>query len=365
MFSHIVGNDHIKAYLDRMVQRNVISNSMLFAGPDGIGKSLFAEAFARLIICADDPKLSHRHKLETGNHPDLHIYRPEGKIGMHSINAMRQFNEEVYLPPYETKRKVFIIHDADRMLPYSANALLKTFEEPSLDSVIILVSSSPELLLPTIMSRCRAVYFHLLSEDEIARVLVDKGALAEEEAKKLASLSRGSLGNAFRLMHGEQNTMREMVLQLFAQGKCTHYKDLADKAKQISDVIEQAAELVEETAKKDMIKESTEKLTAVQRQSLEKEVEGLGAMKTARDAQALFDVILSWHRDLHLLLVNGSPQYIFHKDYRQSLEQTIQRGGILTIEAVQKAVNDAKLALERSTSLHLCLESLFLRLNLL
>jgi DNA polymerase-3 subunit delta' len=119
-FDDIIGNDQIKNYLAGMVEKRMIAQSLLFAGPDGIGKSLFAQSFAKLIVGAKNP-----------SHPDIYHYHTEGKIGMHSIQSMRQFSEEVYLGPYEAKKKVFIIHDAHRMLTYSANALLKTFEEPA------------------------------------------------------------------------------------------------------------------------------------------------------------------------------------------------------------------------------------------
>ena len=138
MFKHILGNDQIKFFLSQTLKLGTVGNSLLFAGPDGVGKSLFAEAFAKALISQDDPKGSHRDKIESGNHPDIRVYRPEGKIGMHSLGSMRQFTEEVYQSPFEAKFKVFIIHDADRMLPASSNALLKTFEEPLQNSIIIL-----------------------------------------------------------------------------------------------------------------------------------------------------------------------------------------------------------------------------------
>jgi DNA polymerase III delta prime subunit len=92
-------------------------------------------------------------------HPDVHIYLPEGKSGMHSIDNMRQFIDEMPLPPFVAPVKVFIIDEAERMLPTSSNALLKTCEEPPPDTCIILLSSEPEALLPTILSRCRKVIF--------------------------------------------------------------------------------------------------------------------------------------------------------------------------------------------------------------
>src|ERR1700722_5271577 len=146
--AEITGNEPIKKYLCRMVEADTIPQSLLFAGPEDADKELFAIAFAKMLV-----------RTENAIHPDIRIYKPEGKIGQHSIQAMREFSEQVYLAPFEAKRKVFIIHDAHRMLSYSANVLLKTFEEPSPDSVIILISHVPDQILPTVLSRCQIIRF--------------------------------------------------------------------------------------------------------------------------------------------------------------------------------------------------------------
>ena len=84
-FASLVGNEFAKTALLRMHALQRVPNTLLFFGPDGVGKGLFARAFASLLLNAvESSKLSH------GNHPDLHIYQPEGKSGMHSIEAMRQ-----------------------------------------------------------------------------------------------------------------------------------------------------------------------------------------------------------------------------------------------------------------------------------
>jgi DNA polymerase-3 subunit delta' len=180
MFDHILGNERNKSYLTTALERKMVGNSWLFAGPDGIGKSLFAEAFAKALIGIEgNPK----------THPDVRIYLPEGKVGMHSIAKMREFTEEVYLSPAVGSKRIFIIHDADRMLPTSANALLKTFEEPLEDAVIILLSSLPGSLLPTVLSRCRTLYFQPLPAAEIENYLVNALKKSPEEASKIAGLS--------------------------------------------------------------------------------------------------------------------------------------------------------------------------------
>lgn len=138
--------------LDQMLEKGQVASTLLFAGPKNVAHLGLAKEFAKKLMGKE-----HWPKIDSGHHPDLHLYQIEGKSGTHSILSLHHLIEEVFLPPLEAKVKVFIIEDAHRMLPASSNALLKTLEEPTLDSVIILITDRPELLLPTIVSRCRRV----------------------------------------------------------------------------------------------------------------------------------------------------------------------------------------------------------------
>lgn len=364
-FSHIIGNEHIKRYLVRMAEKNAIANTLLFSGPDGVGKKLFAEAFAKMLLCSNDPEGTHRRKVESGNHPDIRIFHPEGKIGMHSIDTMRQLSEEVYLSPYEAQKKVFIIQDAERMLSYSSNALLKTFEEPPSWCIIILLTSNPETMLPTILSRCCMLRFHTLSENEIIELLRVKWQKKEDEAKMLAAFSGGSAGKAFKLVDKGGDPIRERLLTLLSQGKMQTYIKLMEAASEISNQIEATKQSVEEAARESLLKSFPKDLTSSQKHLIDKEVDGIIAMQFMQDAQSLFDVILYWYRDVELVAANGCRSFLLNPDFQDAIEQVCQRGDSLSLEVVQKAISQARLALERSTSLQHCLENLFLDLNLL
>lgn len=366
MFSTIIGNDHIKEYLTRLIGKQRFGHLLLFAGPEGVGKTLFAEEFAKRVLTLDDPQGRHLYKLNAGTHPDLHIYRPEGKIGMHSIAAMRALSEEVYLPPYEAARKVFIIQDADRMLSYSANALLKTFEEPAPETLIILVSSSPEQLLPTILSRCSTFHFHALSTSELVQLLTTQKNLPAEEAQRIARLAQGSAGRADRLSRQTEDPLRQAVLKMLALGRFESYSALLAKVKELADFMESSTKNAEAASKEELLKGYCDKLSAVQRESLEKEIEGVAAMRLQREAEAFFDLLLAWHRDLHLLSVKGDHKLLLLPDYLKELQQALSANPkLLPLETLFEAIKTAKLALARSTGLALCLENLYLRLNML
>lgn len=317
-FEHILGNDHVKECLVNMVRKQAVGNSLLFAGPEEASKDQFALALAKMLM----GESTH----------DLHIYRPEGKIGMHSIASMRQFCEEVYLPPYEGQYKVFIIHDAERMLSYSANALLKTFEEPALDSVIILLTNNPNALLPTILSRCRTVRFQAVSKS------------FDQKPK---------------------SPVRNEVLTLLSRGKIGTYTELSKCAAQIADLIEEIQKGEEEALKAELQKMPADQMNAFQRQAIEKEIEGAAAMGLNQHAKALLKDILSWYRDMHLIHAGGRQELLENPDFQSDIVQAYQRGEVLPLETIEKKIKETLLSLERSTALNLCLEKLFLELHLI
>ena len=365
MFDHIIGNDQVKQYLTRTVERGMAGNSLLFAGPDGVGKSLFAEAFAKLLIIQNDPKGTNKRKVESGNHPDIRVYRPEGKIGMHSILSMRNLSEEVYLAPYEADKKIFIVHEADRMLSYSANALLKTFEEPSPDTVIILISSNPSALLPTVLSRCRPIYFRPIAEEIIAQYLIAKTGAKAEEANVLAGMAQGSIGQALKLAENGESSLRQPLIEILSKGSFSGYKQLAEAAASLADKVEAGKKEIEAEARKSLLHGTGEDLSSVQKQRIEKEVEGVVTMYGMQEAFVLFDAILAWYRDLQLISVGGDPKLLLNRDVPQFLSLAFEMGRVLPLDTVQKFINDARLALQRSTSLQICLENLFLKLGFL
>ena len=352
VFDGIIGNAHIKQYLNRALDKGVLGQSLLFAGLSGIGKSLFAEACAKKILGLSDL-----------NHPDLHIYKPEGKIGLHSIDSMREFSEQVYLAPYQAPKKVFILHDADRMLSYSANALLKTFEEPSKESVIILLSSSPEALLSTILSRCRHVRFHPLKQEDICHFLKKQEGLSDEQALSLAALAEGSLGKALKLLKSPNQTLRQTLFDALSQGYFRNYQQLLALTKTLSEQMEGIKEEDRESLKAHYDKEIWANLSASQKDLIEKELDGVVATLTQSNFKTLCVDLLSWYRDLHLLSIHASPSYLINQDYQTFMQQALQRGELLPLDFVEKTIKETLLSFQRSTPLAHCLETLLLQLK--
>lgn len=145
-FKDILGQEKQKSVLSRSLERDRISHAYLFHGIRGIGKFETARVFARALNCltltgdACDGCSSCRKSM-AGNHADITEIRPDGAFI--KMAAIRELQHQIQFRPYEGKRRVFLIDEAERMNGPSANALLKTLEEPGPGNVLILVSSSP------------------------------------------------------------------------------------------------------------------------------------------------------------------------------------------------------------------------------
>lgn len=123
-----------------------LGHAYLITGPIGSGKAWLAQQLAAMRVeCAFE---------KASSHPDIHSIQPESKSRRIVIDQIRELEQSVQRKPLMASGKAVIIHDADRLQPQAANAFLKTLEEPPPNSLILLLSSLPEAILETVLSRC-------------------------------------------------------------------------------------------------------------------------------------------------------------------------------------------------------------------
>lgn len=221
-----------------MLAAGRVPGALLFAGEAGVGKKQFALELARALNCPT-PRAAEacgvcpacqrigRFKLPAADDKDAHkriVWSEHGDVGMILpfnrsiyIHAARELEHETNFRPYEGRARVFIIEDADLLGEANkpaANALLKTLEEPSPTSHIVLVTARPASLLPTIRSRCQTVRFAPLSPAEIEQHLVETRKRSGEEARLAAHLSRGRLADALSLNLDDYRAGRDAMMSV-------------------------------------------------------------------------------------------------------------------------------------------------------
>lgn len=220
--------------LQKRLAENRLPHALLVTGERGVGKRMFADGLAALLICeqpASDSDNGHQpcgvckqcELVSAGTHPDIRIYTPE-KSRMIKVDQVRALSSFAVSSPQVGRRKIAIIDRADQLNINSANALLKTLEEPSDDVVLILLQESGRPVLPTIRSRCQNLLIAIPDGDAAARWLAAEVMKLEEADRPSAELCGKALalsGNAPRLAYeyltGDFLTQRDQALAQFRQ----------------------------------------------------------------------------------------------------------------------------------------------------
>jgi DNA polymerase-3 subunit delta' len=206
-WDRVRGHDRITQSFDAAWRKGRLGHAYLFVGPVGVGKHTFARELARALLCESPSgtlqacgKCPGCTLADAGTHPDLALAaRPEDKVEF-PIDIIRDLIEQLGLKPARGGRKVAIVDDADDLNAESANAFLKTLEEPPPASVLILIGGpTPERQFSTILSRCQTVAFRPLPNAELTRLLREKGIADAARLDRLVRVAGGSPGQAIAL----------------------------------------------------------------------------------------------------------------------------------------------------------------------
>lgn len=254
----VIGQHRVKKILTSTIQTGRLSHAYLFYGPDGVGKDAMAIELAKVVNCevsghSSCDKCESCRRFESLQHPNLKMVfalpvgkgervgdPPLAKLSTEEIenvreqlrlkainryhpiavprattikvNSIRDLKREASLTAYSKGKKVIVIIDADNMNDESSNALLKTLEEPTEDTLLILTTSYRDQLFSTVISRCQALRFDFLTENEIANYLIEKHNIPPPRAMLIGRLAHGSMSRALELLGVDLQRQREEAL---------------------------------------------------------------------------------------------------------------------------------------------------------
>jgi DNA polymerase-3 subunit delta' len=234
MFDRLAGNQRVKELLRRMLGSGRVPGALLFTGNDGIGKKLFAIELAKALNCRSPKGLeacdecsaclriarfnfpqsdkNEDWELIRTDHADVSMVMAPKRVLR--VDQMRAIEREANYRPFEGKARVFLVEEAEKLNKQSSNALLKTLEEPPPTSHIILITSRPAMLLPTIRSRCQAVRFSPLSVEEIESQLKRIEGAKVSGAQLRSRLAAGSIGRALETDLDDYQSRRKVMLKV-------------------------------------------------------------------------------------------------------------------------------------------------------
>ncbi len=331
-FSDILGHERQLSVLRRSFMTGQIPPAYLFHGDEGIGKRLVAVELAKALNCTVPPERGDScgvcqscRNIASLCHPNVSVLRPEvnpdtGRMRQEIvIGQIRAAQDFLSLKAVGDGRKALIVDDAHLMNKEAMNALLKTLEEPPDGAHVVLVTSRPSSLLPTILSRCRAVSFQPLREGLVSGLLARERGLSETEAALVARMTGGRVGAALSSEPSDLAQRRAWFLKVAGS--------LPDKG--YADVLKDAEEAAGEGGRlEDFVRFGT-----------------------------------LWFRDLLVILVGGGVGLAYNRDMADELSRWAETTTPYRCEEALERLRDAGRALERTYNRRILAEDLFFRLK--
>ncbi len=311
---HLPGNEQVKEKLKELLKQKEVLSPLLFSGPAGIGKEAFARAFAEALLAQKQAA----SKVAFNVRP----FTPEGKGGLYLAEQLKEMAHVIAMRPFDGNHQVILLKKAERITPLGANTLLKTLEEPPSYTTIVLTSSAPTQLLPTLLSRCFELSFSPLSEGELCDYLTQEAGVSETHARRLALLAHGNLARAQELA---QDDKRPFFSLIAAVARALIARDLEALAPLLRD------------------------LDAV--------VANKPTDQRAEQKEEICLALFYWYRDLELLTVKGDETHLFFAEYLDVLNECLSLPRP-SLDEVSKQMEKIDQALKLNLKLSHVLDSL-------
>lgn len=328
-FPQIIGHEPQKEFLQSSVRKNRISHAYLFSGPEGVGKKLVAIGFAKLINCTSgggenlDCECVSCAKTEKGLNPDVLVFGYPDEKTIKVDHVRQDIERLIHLAPYENPYKVFIIDGAQRMNFNAQNAFLKTLEEPPPNSVIILITTLADLLMPTIRSRCQSVVFQPLEAGQV-REFLEKEKPGDNDPELVSRISGGSISRA---LNTDEDYLRKRTEYIGCVMDVDRRKPLT-----LFDSVER----------------------------IQKDIKGGGP----EELKTVFDIFSTWLRDSVIMKTSGKKDEIVNTDLLEQLSRYSEKRDVSELLGKFAALEETMTRIsENNANVEVSLENLLLRLS--
>ena len=325
------------------------AHAYLLSGPTGAGKRRYADRFAAALL--DCPP----HRIETRTHPDLFVLEPEGQGIL--IEGARRLLRDLHLRPFEADRRVYLILDAHLLRDESANALLKSLEDPPEYGVLVLVSDHAERMLPTIRSRLQAIEFRRYPTAVLEAATGDPLA---------ARAALGDLARATSLATDPAAAGRRRLYLELAQGVST---DAGFDPSRAGALVMEASNQRAKAESELVAGERDARLESVDdpkdEKALRKRYEDRAKREARRaewdELRLAVDTIGLWYHDM-LAAALGADDAVVNRDTAAGLADATARGGAGHAARALDTIGDVRRSLELNVHPVLAIEALFHRL---
>lgn len=240
-FQDIIGQEHLKEHLQNAIRLDKISHAYIIEGERYAGKEFIARIFAATLQCEKgglEPCMECHSCKQTFsmNHPDIIkvVHEKPNSIGVDDIRT--QVANDVVIKPYSSPKKIYIINEGEKMTVAAQNALLKTLEEPPSYTVILILTTNVDALLPTIVSRCVTLCMKPVEDEKVKKFLMESMELPDYKAEVCAAFARGNVGKARMLAMSEEfDNIKAEAISLMKNIKDMEIHEIMAAIKKISD----------------------------------------------------------------------------------------------------------------------------------
>lgn len=326
-FDTIIGQDHIRDHLKTTLVSGKVSQAYLITGECMQGKEYIARIFANALVCEDpaegfDPcgKCKPCIQAATFNHPDI-ITVTHDKPGTISVDDVRtQIVSDAQIKPYQSKWKIYIMNEAEKMTPQAQNALLKTLEEPPDYVVIILLSTSASALLPTVLSRCVTLDMRPVEDRIVKQYLMNEIKVPDYRADVCVAFARGNIGKARSLAASED------------------FEQIKEEAVRVLKFI-----------------------TKMETSDMIKTLKSLEEYKVS--ISDFLDIMMIWYRDVLLYKATKDADSIVFRDETASIEEQADQSSYEGIEKIIEAIDKTRQRLKANVNFELAMELMLLAIK--
>lgn len=330
-FTDIVGQDSIKEYFQNVIAQEKLSHAYILKGEQSSGKEFVSKIIAMTLQCSNRQNIDNMIQpcgncpsciqTMTMNQPDIiYVTLSDGKKSIGVSEIRKQVNDDVYIKPYKSKYKIYVITDADKMTKEAQNSILKTLEEPPAYAILILLVTNIEVLFETILSRCVILPMQPVREDELKKYLLEVVQIPSNRVNLCIAFARGNLGRAKQL--AEQEDFEKMQKETLLLLKNVKQMDLFQVMSSLDNINEYKM-----------------------------------------GVNDFLDLIAIWYRDVLLFKATNDMNHLIFKEEIQQIKNVANTSDYEGLERVLDAVEITKKRLRANVKQELAIELLMLTIK--
>lgn len=324
-FNNVIGQEQIVSHLQNAISSSKVAHAYIIHGERSSGKEFISKIFAKALQCEGDGEkpcgeCRSCKQADNGNHPDIILVQHEkpNTIGVEDIR--QKINSDIAIKPYSGSHKVYIVNECEKMTVQAQNALLKTLEEPPAYAVILLLTTSLDALLPTILSRCVILSMRPLKDSLVKDYLMKDIQVPEYKAEVCVAFARGNLGRAKALAVSEEfDHIKQEAVTLLKYIRDMEIHELVEAVKKISEY--------------------------------------------QFDINDYLDILSVWYRDVLLFKATNDANHLIFKDEVQYIRKVADQSAYDGIETIIDALDKAKARLKANVNFDLTMELLLLTIK--